>query len=205
VDEPLRQAKADLEKMRQKAEAVTRKKKEKEKALEETQEKIRKMKARAADLKTNKEYQAHLKEVESSEHEISGIEDQILQVMVEMDATVKETAEREKSVRAEDEKIQAFKKELDAEVARLEQELSGLREEREKIVSRLDPEVYSTYLMLLKRGSGVAISSVRNDTCMGCDMTIPPQLTVEVKKGNELVQCPQCYRILYCEEGSEPA
>ena len=78
VDIPFRNAKAELEKMRQKAEAVAMKKKEKEKALEETQEKIRKMKARAADLKTNKEYQAHLREIESFEKEISVIEEEIL-------------------------------------------------------------------------------------------------------------------------------
>jgi uncharacterized protein len=200
VDIPFRNAKAELEKMRQKAEAVAMKKKEKEKALEETQEKIKKMKARATDLKTNKEYQAHLKEIESSEKEIANIEDQILRVMVEMDALLQEKAEREKSLKAEEEKIEAFRKGLDAEVANLEQELSQLKAGRDQIVSLLEPDVYNTYLMLLKKCNGIAIARAEDEICLGCDMNIPPQLFVEIRKNTDLVQCPQCQRILYFAE-----
>jgi len=200
VDEPLRSAKAELEKIRQNIETVLKKKKEKETALEETQEKIRKMKARAADLKTNKEYQAHLKEIESSEKEIANIEDQILQGMVELDVFLQEKAEREKSLKAEEEEIEAFRRGLEAEVAKLEQELSQLKEGRGEIVSRLEPHVYNTYLMLLKKCNGVAIARAEDDICLGCDMNIPPQLFVEIRKNTDLLQCPQCQRILYYAE-----
>jgi hypothetical protein len=202
VDEPLRNAKAELEKIRQKAAAAAKKKKDKEAALAETQEKITKMKNRASDLKTNKEYQAHLKEIETSEKEIAKIEELILQGMEEIDATEKEKAERDKSVKAEEEKIQAFKKELDAEVSRLDQEMSVLKEERARIVSQLEPDIYNTYLELLKRGNGIAMVRADHEICLGCDMNIPPQLFVEIKKNTDLNQCPQCYRILYYEEDS---
>jgi predicted nucleic acid-binding Zn-ribbon protein len=204
VDEPFRNAKAELEKIRQKSAAVAKKKKDKEAALAEIQDKITKMKNRASDLKTNKEYQAHLKEIETSEKEITSIEEQILQVMDEMEATEKDRAEREKSVRAEEEKIQAFKKELDAEVSRLERELTALKEERAKIVSALEPDIYNTYFELLQRGNGLAVVGADHEICLGCDMNIPPQLFVEIKKNSELIQCPQCQRILYHEEDSSP-
>ena len=64
VDEPLKKAKLELENIKKKQEAALRKKREKESELSETQEKIRKMKARISDLKTNKEYQAYQKEIE---------------------------------------------------------------------------------------------------------------------------------------------
>ncbi len=66
VDEPLKKAKLELENIKKKQEAASRKKREKESELSETQEKIRKMKARISDLKTNKEYQAYQKEIEGS-------------------------------------------------------------------------------------------------------------------------------------------
>ena len=200
VDEPFRNAKAELEKIRQKSAAVAKKKKDKEAALAEIQDKITKMKNRASDLKTNKEYQAHLKEIETSEKEITGIEEQILQIMDEIEATEKDKAEREKSVKAEEEKIQAFKKELDAEVSRLDQELSVLKEERAKIVSQLEPDIYATYLALLKRSNGIAMVRADHEICLGCNMNIPPQLFVEIRKNEDLIQCPQCDRILYYEE-----
>jgi predicted nucleic acid-binding Zn-ribbon protein len=201
VDEPLSHARADLEKVGQKAAAAGKKKKDKEAALGEVQEKVARMKSRAADLKTNKEYQAHLREIETFEQEIVHIEDQILEVMGEIDVLEKDKAERGKSVRAEEERIQAFKKELDAEAARLGQELSQLMAERAKIVSALDADVYNTYLALLKRGNGVAMVRAEQEICLGCNMNIPPQLFVEIMKNADLIQCPQCHRLLYYAEG----
>ena len=201
VDEPLKKAKLELENIKKKQEAASRKKREKESELSETQEKIRKMKARISDLKTNKEYQAYQKEIEASEKEIYAIEDQILQLMEEIDAVSKEQQEKEAVVNAEGEKINAFKKELDAEVIKHEKELATLKEERAGLVALITPDVYATYkTLLLDSGDGVAVTTAQSELCAGCDMHIPPQLFVEIRKNEEIIQCPQCRRILYASE-----
>ena len=201
VDEPLKKAKLELENIKKKNEAASRKKREKESELSETQEKIRKMKARISDLKTNKEYQAYQKEIEGCEKGISAIEDVILQLMEEIDAVSKEQKEKEAAVNAEIQKIDAFKAELDAEVAKNERELALLKQERAGMVARIDPDVYKTYMtILLDSGDGVAVTTARNELCSGCDMNIPPQLYVEIRKNQEMLQCPQCRRILYVSE-----
>jgi predicted nucleic acid-binding Zn-ribbon protein len=203
VDEPLKQASAELEKMRQKGEALLKKKHEKEKALEEVQDKIRKMKARVSEIKTNKEYQAHLKEIEGSETEISKIEEEILAVMEELDVALKLQKEKEKKVNVEVGKMNAFKKELDLEVEKQERELSVLKDDRDTIVGRLAPDVYALYMTLLNTGNGRAVTRTKNEVCLGCNMNIPPQLFVEIRKNEEIIQCPQCRRILYFEEEPE--
>jgi predicted nucleic acid-binding Zn-ribbon protein len=201
VDEPLKKAKLELESIKKKNEAALRKKKEKESELSETQEKIRKMKARISDLKTNKEYQAYQKEIEGCEKEITAIEDVILQLMEEIDAVSKEQKAKEAAVNAEIQKIDSFKAELDAEVVNNERELALLKQERAGTVARIDPDVYKTYMrILLDSGDGVAVTTARNELCSGCDMNIPPQLYVEIRKNQELLQCPQCRRILYVPE-----
>jgi len=201
VDEPLKKAKLELENIKKKNEAASMKKREKESELAETQEKIRKMKARISDLKTNKEYQAYQKEIEGCEKGISAIEDVILQLMEEIDAVSKEQKEKEAAVNAEIQKIDAFKAELDAEAAKNERELALLKQERAGMVSRIAPDVYKTYMtILLDSGDGVAVTTARNELCSGCDMNIPPQLYVEIRKNQEMLQCPQCRRILYISE-----
>ncbi len=203
VDEPLKQASAELEKMKLKGEALLKKKREKEKSLEELHEKIAKMKARVSDIKTNKEYQAHLKEIESSEKGISGIEEEILVVMEEIDVSRKAQKEKEEKLNAEIRKMEELKKELDVEVRKHEEELSRLKEERAGIVGRLAPEVYNLYMAILRTGSGLAVTRTKNEVCLGCNMNIPPQLFVEIRKREEIIQCPQCRRILYFEEERE--
>jgi len=201
VDEPLKQAKLELENLKRKSETVSKKRKEKEAALSEAQDKIRKMKAHVSDLKTNKEYQAYQKEIEASEKEIFAIEDDILQLMEEVEVVSKEQKGKEAVVNAEIEKINAFRKKLDAEAAEHEKELDRLKEERVGIVAGIDPEVYSTYMTLLRdSGDGVAVTTARNELCSGCNMNIPPQLYVEIRKNEEILQCPQCRRILYGSE-----
>ncbi|MDA8105585.1 MAG: C4-type zinc ribbon domain-containing protein [Nitrospiraceae bacterium] len=206
VDEPLKQAKAELEKMKQKTEALSKKKREKEQFLEETNEKIRKMKGRVSEIKTNKEYQAHLREIETSEKEITALEDEILTVMEELDAALRQQKEKEEKVNREVEKINAFKKELDREVEEYEKELASLKEERAQLVTSVEADVYGRYMTLLKTGGGVAVTPAKNELCTGCNMQIPPQLYVEIRKNEEIIQCPQCLRILYySEDQANPA
>ena len=201
VDEPMKQAKLELENMKKKSEIVSKKRREKETALSEAQEKIRKMKARVSDLKTNKEYQAYQKEIEASEKEIFAIEDDILQLMEEVEVVSKEQREKEAGLNAEIEKINSFRKKLDAEAAEHEKELDLLKAERTRIVAGIEPAVYNTYMTLLRdSGDGVAVTTARNELCSGCDMNIPPQLYVEIRKNEEILQCPQCRRILYATE-----
>jgi uncharacterized protein len=159
------------------------------------------MKARISDLKTNKEYQAYQKEIEGSEKGISAIEDMILQLMEEIDAVSKEQKVKEAAVNAEIQKIDAFKAELDTEVAKNERELALLKQERAGMVAQIAPDVYKTYMaILLDSGDGVAVTTASNELCSGCDMNIPPQLYVEIRKNQEIISCPQCRRILYVSE-----
>jgi len=200
VDEPLKLAKQELEKIGQKAEGLARKKREKEEVLNDINGKVSKMKSRVSDIKTNKEYQAHLKEIESSEKEISGVEEEILLIMEDLDSVVREQQERERKVNEEINKINVFKGELDREVEKYEKELSQLKEERAALVNSLPSDIYVRYMSLIDAGNGVAVTKARNEICLGCNMNIPPQLFVEIRKNEELIQCPQCRRILYYSE-----
>ena len=201
VDEPLKQAKRELETIQKKHELVSQKKRRKEAELSEVQEKVRKSKARVSDIKTNKEYQAYQKEIEASEKEIFSIEDHILQLMEEIELLSQEQKAQESRVTAEMQKINAFKRELDAELAKQEAELSALKEERAAVVARIAPDVYNSYMALLRdSGDGVAVTRAQNELCSGCNMHIPPQLYVEIRKNEDIIHCPQCRRILYIAE-----
>ena len=197
VDAPLKHAEAELEKAKQKTDVLLKKKRDKELLLEEATEKIRKMKTRVSELKTNKEYQAHLKEIETFETEVGAIEEAILIIMEELDASMKLQTEKEQHLRSEQEKLGAFRKELEEETKEYEKELSLLKEDRSKLIKAIEPDVYDKYMMLLKTGSGVAVTQAKDELCTGCNMNIPPQLFVEITKNEEVIQCPQCLRILY--------
>jgi predicted nucleic acid-binding Zn-ribbon protein len=197
VEQPLKDARAVYDRAKQKLDGLVKKKKDKEQHLEDVTERIKKLKARVSEIKTNKEYQAHLKEIESAEKDQRAVEDEVLAVMEALDTTQKEVKALEVEVKTEEEKIDAFKKKLREDIATVEREIDDLRLRREKYVMALDKDVYSMYTKLLEARRGLAVVETRGEVCQGCNMNIPPQLFVEIKKNEKIIQCPQCSRVLY--------
>jgi hypothetical protein len=200
VEHYLKDAAARFEKQKQKAEAAEKKKKEKERSLDDVNEKIRKLRARTTEIKNNKEYQAHLKEIDAADKERRMVEDEILVLMESADAAYKEVKAEEVKVRTENAKVEEYRKKLNEEVAVAEKELEELRRRRSVQVATIDKENYTLYSKVLASARGLAVVAARDERCQGCHMNIPPQLFVELKKYERVIQCPQCSRILYWKE-----
>ncbi|HBR21727.1 MAG TPA: hypothetical protein DD713_04060 [Nitrospiraceae bacterium] len=197
VEESFKETMFLYEKEKQKCELLEKKKKDKERGIEDINEKIKKIKARASDIKTNKEYQAHLKEIETIEKERYAIEDEILSAMEAIEAAAKEVKAEELKMKAEKDKVERFRKEVEKETAEAEKEIGELQVKRIAIADKIDPDVYSNYMALLEKCNGLAVVEARDEICQGCNMNIPPQMFVELKKNIEIIQCQQCDRILY--------
>lgn len=199
---PLKESLTAIDKIKQRHDSLELKKRGKERELDDTNEKIKKLKTRTTEIKTNKEYQAHLKEIESVEKERNNIEDEILMVMEEIDTSSKKIESGEVKLRTEKDKIEVFKKKLESEMLEAERELLPLKEIRSKIVAAVDEESYGQYITLFESCSGLAVTEAKEEICLGCNMNIPPQLFVEIKKDEEIFHCPQCRRILYCKNST---
>lgn len=199
---PLQECQNRLRKLREQYEILEKKKREKERALEDSGEKIRKLKARTGEIKTNKEYQALLKEIEAAERERSTMEDDILVVMEDSDAVGRQLKGEEQNYKKSSEAVDVLKRKLHAEKAALEKDLLDLKGTRAKVAGDIDSDMYNQYIMLIEIYHGHAVSEVKDEICQGCNMNIPPQLFVEIKKNEEIYQCPQCRRILFFREST---
>ncbi|MEE8423671.1 MAG: C4-type zinc ribbon domain-containing protein, partial [Thermodesulfobacteriota bacterium] len=51
----------------------------------------------------------------------------------------------------------------------------------------------------------IAVVSAKDGICLGCHMSLPPQIFIHVLKKDMLVNCPFCRRILFSKEEKEPA
>ena len=120
--------------------------------------------------------------------------------MEALDAAQKEVRELEGKVRTEEEKINAFREKLRDDAAGIQKEVEDLRLRREGIVRAMDREMHAFYMQLFETKRGLAVVETSGEVCRGCNMNIPPQLFVEIKKNEKIIQCPQCNRILYWKE-----
>lgn len=193
----LKEIRMTFEKIKQKYASIEKAKKDKERTLDEINEKIKRLKARTSEIKTNKEYQAHLKEIESTEKQTRSVEDEILSLMETLDDVQKELKAEEEKVKIEEAKLKEFEKTLMNEAEGTKREIDKLKARRFEIVRKINPEIYKLYISLLETKGGLAVAEARDEVCQGCNMSISPQLYVEIKRNEEIRQCPQCHRILY--------
>ena len=207
METPLKEAEAALDKVRKRCEALEKKKRDSESAVDENNERVAKLTERTKDIKDNKAYQAHLKEIESLERGTAKLEDGVLVAMEAIEQEARKAKDAEDVLAVEQGKVEELKRKLDAEVEVAKAGLDEMKGKRAGFVSGIDEDFYRTYMDLLGTNRGVAVTKVANEICTGCNMNIMPQLYVEIKKNTNVVHCPQCRRILYHEpdapEGEE--
>lgn len=203
VEQPLVDARSNHESQKKKNDDFLKKKKDKEFQLDEINDKINKQKEKASDIKTNKEYQAHMKSIETLDGERLRIEDELLVLMEQSDEMTNDLERVEDLVISEEKKIEQFKESLKAEAQAAENDLASLRNQRAEISEKISKDIYDSYMKQLEYGQGLAVAEVHDEICQGCNMHIPPQLYVEVRKGDELYHCPQCRRFLFFQQQNE--
>ncbi len=147
-----------------------------------------------------KEYEAAMRELDSLQKQISTLETQILEKMNEVEAA-------EKVVEEHAEEIASLDSDHQASIAKFEEELQVARQEfekesakREEVFVTLPENLASIYDRFAKRSSdGIAVSEVKGGACSECFISLRPQILVEIKKGDRIITCESCQRILYFE------
>jgi len=194
---PLKEANEAFQKSKLKYDALNKKKKDKDLKLDEIQDKINKLRNRSADIKTNKEYEAHKKEIEGFEAAIYQVEDEILTIMEELDAFESVLKEAEMKVKKAEDDLAEQEKLLGEEQSKLQAELDQHKGKRDEFASRIDSEYYNQYIVLLKRLGDKAVVETKNEICLGCHTNIPPQLFNDIRKSEKIYNCFYCKRFLY--------
>ncbi|OGR20981.1 MAG: nucleotide-binding protein [Desulfobacula sp. RIFOXYA12_FULL_46_16] len=148
-------------------------------------------------VKTNKEYQLFLREVDDSKKRKDALESELIERLDEKEKIERIVQESEKEFNLLDSQIDSEQKEIDKKTTEDREMLAEYLERRAEIGKTLEPSLMNRFNKISKMNQGLAVVNVKNEVCMGCFMNIPPQLYIEVQRGKALISCPQCSRILY--------
>jgi len=199
LDEREHIEKERMQKEREKIESLEKERRQKERNLNTEQEKIKKAEGRMFEVKTNKEYQALLSEVEAIKEATSREEEEILQILEEIDELKRDLLKREKEVTTTLEKIERERKKIQEKMDEDDGLWKEQKERREALSKQVESGLYKLYNTLKEKRQGVGVVNVRDETCQGCFVNVPPQMFIEVQKNNAIIRCPNCNRILYWE------
>lgn len=192
--------KARLEYLEARAQEQERAKKAKEGDLKSKEADIVKADGSLMALKTNKEYQAKLFEIENLKSDKAVLEDEILKAMEEGEKIAQEIAAEKVVLAEEEKKYQAEKTKVDAAIAAIQGQAQSFETQRREAMQGIDKQALELYERIVENRDGLALVPIVGNSCGGCFMNTPPQVTNKIRMYDELVRCERCARLLYLQE-----
>jgi len=148
--------------------------------------------------KKQDEYTAAIREADAARKQISTLETQVLEQMESLEqaeAALKERADEIATLNSDREsRLKAF----DEETTSQSDLLAKQRVEREQLFANLPPAMSGMYSRIRGRiRDGVAVAEARNRSCTACFMSLRPQVMSEIRRGEDVITCDNCGRILF--------
>jgi predicted nucleic acid-binding Zn-ribbon protein len=161
------------------------------------EQKVSKLKDQMLQAKTNEQYRAFQNEIEYCQKEIRKSEDRILELMSESEPLERNVKAAEAALKAEKAEVETEKQQARQRTAEDQKAAAELGQERGSIVKELTPTVYQRYqrVRLARKGTGVA--EAIDGRCSVCNMAMRLQYWQDLKKGDQILSCESCQRILY--------
>jgi hypothetical protein len=161
------------------------------------QQKISKLKDQMLQAKTNEQYRAFQHEIEYCEKEIRRCEDRTLDLMGESEPLERNVKAAETALKQEKAQVETEKQQTRERTAVDQGELDQLTTERRGIASQINPTVLAAYERVRKLRGGVAVAEAVDGRCSKCHMALRLQFFQDLKRGQQIMHCESCSRILY--------
>jgi uncharacterized protein len=120
--------------------------------------------------------------------------------MEKIDALIEQGRADVTAVLVEHDKIDSELNEIESATTGRIAEAQGKFDERSKLrvelVKAVPPQLYRRYELVRSR-RGTALAYTHTGICSACNMHLQPMLFQQLKRGQELSQCPSCNRIIY--------
>lgn len=202
--------KAEIQVLEETAAEAARQRRTAEAAVQDAQEKLKKYQQQINKVSTQREYGALLQEIDTVKGQISGNEETALSALDQHEKAEKELEALRESFREIEERYAAEMTRWEAEKPEIARQVEALKGQVAELKGRLPRGIVAQFERILDRYPTGATAPVRPIErpgqkqrewhCSACNYRVRPQVVVEIRNGEGLVQCDSCKRILYIEE-----
>jgi predicted nucleic acid-binding Zn-ribbon protein len=173
----------------------------KEMDVAERETQIRDLNGKLGGATSNKEYQGILLKIGELKAENGRTETEILLAMDDAEAKEKVHEEAKARMREAESTLAAAEAAVGALKSAMESEAAAATATRDALAKAVPAEQLRVYERIRagNRKSGTAVAAVHGEYCQSCQMSITSQELTELIKGEKLVICRTCQRILVLE------
>ncbi|MFP5222546.1 MAG: zinc ribbon domain-containing protein [Acidobacteriota bacterium] len=205
LEKKFQDTEAAKEQVREKLNYLTDQLKRLETDLADDSVRLKKSKSKMMMVGNSKEYHAMVREMDSLEKLNRSRDEEKAAFAEELErqaAADQEVTAQADAVRVE---LDAARAGLAERMAAAEKRLEVLNGQRREACKVLPPPILSRYEFIRSRLANPVIVSVDLGVCSGCNISIPPQAYIELQKGQQILSCPNCQRLIYWQQHIAPA
>ncbi|MCK4857257.1 MAG: hypothetical protein KAT58_04760 [candidate division Zixibacteria bacterium] len=162
----------------------------------EAKEQLEKYQEQMLTIKTNKEYDALVNQIETIKADIAADEERYLILLDDIDELEKSIGEleiKDKGIQKENqERLGSLQHEIDSVADKMEKKVAH----RQTLKAKVPRQVMSIYQRVRKGRGGDVVVQLKRGACGACYKSQTPQKIQEIKKGDKLQICDSCGRIL---------
>ncbi len=137
----------------------------------------------------DKEMETTLKAIRANEAELKKINTEYV--------NFKTNSEQDESKMViKNEEIEQMETALKERITNNAKSIDEMKKQRNIVSEKIGQENMDTYNFITEK-QGIALSEVSNEACGQCYIALPPQLINEIKRGDRIIRCTSCARILY--------
>jgi predicted nucleic acid-binding Zn-ribbon protein len=204
LEDTLKSLQLKLDTVTQQYKDLQANKKKRELDLAEENDRVRKYDARLKDLKTNREYQALLREIGFAKKASGELSEELVRLDEELKLKKEDVAAAEAAMDGKKEELTAKRKEIEKALKEVEKSYAGEVKRRDELFAEVPKDLIARYTLIRKR-TNLVVVNVKSGACQGCFMSLPPQLYNQVRRNDTLYTCPNCHRIMLYEPPPEAA
>ena len=168
-----------------------------ENEISDRDQKLKQYQTQLLTVRTNIEYAAMLRQIDGLKRMNEETGEQIFHVEEEMEQLRERRAEKEEAHRRAKTENDKRIGERTQELEKIENQLKTITTRAERLTARISPGLFARFQRIADARDGVAVVAATGGICEGCYTRIRPQVFDEIRRGDTIVQCESCSRILY--------
>lgn len=192
--------KENLERARKEHEESSVRQKTLELEIQTQEENLQKYQQQMMSIKTNKEYDALVAEIDGLKESLSTNETELLKTIETCEALEKQIKELEdKASTIEDTNEQQLQV-LQGKIDSIGDTMSNKRSAREEIMSSIPRATLSVYERVRKGRGGQVVVAVKRRACGACFKALTPRQVQQVKSADRVYTCDHCGAIIFWDD-----
>ncbi len=189
-----------MEQTRERLDLLNQQKNKLQKDIEEDSHKVKKSKNKLMMVSNTKEYHAMMREMDNLEKLNRFREEEMTNLLEDIQVHQEKMEELSTQMESVREELALSQSTLDSEMEKINKRISQLEKSRKKACANVPVPILSRYNFIRDRLNNPVIVSVKRGVCTGCYISIPPQSFIEIQKGEQILSCPNCQRLIFWEE-----